>query len=296
MINFNARPEVLCDWFGPILARSARLHNLNYLRWNSDLEDLHITMGFKPQESKTIDDDPDLPADLWKARPKTRDVYRAIRTIWESRGADPTPVMPADIIEWLAGWYAQQEIDPRKRKDVARSTVQHALTDLQQADLVQQHPDGGWLFQRRQGRIDEVLLRAPREKRNTSPVGPATEITHASRVTRDDREAHEGRDMFGKRWIWVPGDKPDFGMSGLVVEDVATERQHLADGKIGEMVYETRTGRTVRRKAIRLELVRADDQHARVKLSDGTQIKIKVLGDWHTRGLTRAEELESASN
>lgn len=288
MIRPEQTPEELCEWFAPILARSLRVHKRRFLRWADDHEGLHITVGGK-EGDKTTEEDPTLPEELWRnARPKTRDVYRAVDALWAARGPDPAPIMPADVIEWLGAYYASLPTADAKRDIPARSTVQHSLTELRELELVYQHDDGGWIKGRRQGRLTDGLC-VPRQNGSASPVERGPAVSHASRVARDGRGYSErASTMFGKQ-IWVTGEKCDW-TGGLIVTD-ADGSTYLAEGEQVKVRYETRTGRIARPPAVRCELVTVEDdgryQVATVKVRTPPgkkQIRVRVLGDWQVEG------------
>ncbi|WP_148087942.1 hypothetical protein [Gemmata obscuriglobus] len=238
--------------------------------------------------------DPSLPRKVRRTSDKVQDVYRAFVAIWNDPNRRPDPIMPKPIRTWLLAEYARAEPDKTQRKDAPRSSIQHALSDLQELGIIHQHGDGGWVMgprpEPKQGTItdDEGV---PNENGTHSPLEQAATITHASHVGGADVVPPRtgAQDMFGKL-IWVPGEKDDFETGGLVITD-DTGTSHLAEGKQERVRYSGRTGRPAAPLAVRCELVTVDDsgRHkvavVKIKGPEGTkQIRVRVLGDWQLAG------------
>ena len=257
----NDSPELICYRFAREIRASLRRLGRNNLRYSEDLDGLKITIGGK-RSNETVVDSPDLPVELRVARQSARDVYVALRELRAEQG-DAVKVMPADIVERLR--QLKPHVDP------SRDTVNHALRDLKDRELVWSHLERGWLIGRAQG----VLFSAGHSDR------PSPEPVVRSRSAPP-----------AKQHIWVPAEQGDYGL--VVVDPLTEEAVAVTDG-VGEIQFESRSGRIKTSPAARVELVKLDGKYAVVKIA-GQEIRTRVLGDWQIRGLTAPEEIEAVTS
>lgn len=257
------------------LRESLRNSGRTWLRYGITLDGLRLTVGSRiDEDSESLFDIPPL---LRPARPSTHRVYRALRDLRGERGSD-VAIMPADIRERL------EQLDPDSEQSI--DTINHALRDLRNRKAAYTRPDRGWLLGTEQPRLP-----------NSGGQSDADCVSDFRGYLRDVanvgvRRFTEGEQAMPRTLIWVPGEKTE--EYGVIVTDAKTESLVQAvDCKISTMQVPTRSGRLTTVDAARGELLRVEGKYAVVKIA-GKQVAVRVLGDWHLKGLQAPEPINAA--
>jgi hypothetical protein len=250
------------------LARAGRVPGVGRFRHSEtiglDRFSINVVKDERPAHARDVDD---LPPELKTARPSLRYAYRAVRALRDERGPD-AELWPSDVVAWLDA----KQFDPPNSVD----TVNHALRDLRTLRLVNHDPDIGWSL--------GVAVEPNRQTTTREPEAYASRMAGAGAR----RFQREGSSM--KSYIWVPGEQGEYG---LVLIDAVTEECIPPGEHVGEVRYESRTGRMRTVPAARGELLRVEGKLAVARVGN-REVRTRVLGDWHLKGLT-ASEPEPAS-
>lgn len=218
----------------------------------------------------------DLPEPLRTERKSMKRTYRALRDLRGERGT-AVKIGPKDVRDRIA----TEDRDPLASID----TTGHALTDLVELGLVRRSNDLGYLLGPEQPSL-------PISNQQADPPPPSELVAYASDVATHFgvRQFSDRGFVMPKQKIWVPVEKTD---NGFIAVDAETEEiVVVTDEKLDEMKVPTR-GSPRRSPAARGELVRVEGRLVRVKLS-GREVNIRVLGDWHLRGLKEPEPTTAA--
>lgn len=257
------------------IARELARRNRSSFRMRTTIGTLRCSVNVeRVQEQDTPA--PDLPPELHRSTPALLTVYRTLRTLRGERGPD-AKVRAQDI--------ADHTFATTNGGGLGKSTVDHMLAELKKRNVAHRDRERGWVPAPGQPTL-------PNSARQLSPVAPPAPLAQDTATVGAPvhRFTMFKGPVMSKPMIWVPGESVE---DGVVLTDVATDKDVYVTERLGKVVVESLTGRRTSKAAVRCELVSHDGKFATVK-TGGEKIKVRVLGAWQLKGLD-APELEDAA-